>query len=401
MANYADLKRGLYRFEDKIQRGKQRITTSTTLSPENKEVILKFLKRQEARGVSPARICKETSECLKLGGLATKPFAVMDSGDVEDLILLVEREDYASNTKRDFRKCLKQLFKVMRGTETYPPEVAWINTKRITVHKSPESLISEDELRLMIDAARNERDRALISTVYYSNARIGELLTLTSDRVHDKGTHIVLEVAGKTGPHDIPLTEGFEPLRRLLANHPLKRETAFPVFINEKNKPLSYESTRRVLIETAFRAGVMKKVNSLNFRHSRSTELTANGLSEGVLNDLSGRVQGSQMSAVYVNLAKRQTETALLSVANRKKADKSSSEEAWFQVVLDYISTTEGLNGLRAFLKKNREAVLPLVQKAVSGDKTHFPPFHYSKRQAPGVISIPNRKKGGNKANAE
>lgn len=384
MTSYAELKRGLYRFDDKILRAKQRINASTVILPENKTAVNAFIKRQEARGVSQARVLKEASECFKFATLAVKPFAEMTASDVEDLILLVERGAYADNTKRDFRKCLKQLFRVLKGTVSYPPEVAWLSSKRVLVHKSPESLITEDEVKLMIDAALTDRDRALISASYYSNARIGELLTLTSDRVHDKGTHFILEVAGKTGSHDIPLTEGFEPLRRWLANHPLKRETAFPVFVNEKSKPLSYQSARKILVVNAVRAGVLKKVNPLNFRHSRSTELSEKGLSEQVLNEISGRVQGSQMSRVYVNLATKNSENAMLSIANKKKADKSVAHEAIDQVVYDYVSSAEGMKHLLAFLAKNREAFAPLVQKAFNTSQNRYPPFLCSKRQAPG-----------------
>lgn len=397
MTDYADLKRGLYRFEDKIARAKQRINASESINAENKAAVNAFLKRQEARGVSQARVCKEASECFKLATLAGgKAFAVMTAGDVEDLILIIERGDYAANTKRDFRKCLKQLFKVLKGTTFYPPEVAWIGTKRVLVHKSPESLITEDEVKLIVEAALTDRDRALISASYYSNARIGELLTLTNDRVHDKGTHFILEVAGKTGSHDIPLTEGFEPLRRWLANHPLKREASFPVFVNEKNKPLSYASARKILVENAIRAGVTKKVNPLNFRHSRSTELSENGLSEQVLNEISGRVQGSQMSRVYVNLATKHSENAMLSIANKKRAVQSEAEESGFKLMLDYLLTSEGRNSFLAFVHKNAEALSPLVQ-AIQGSKNRYPPFCRLKSQAPGVLLLPNNKTGGNK----
>jgi len=390
LTDYDSLKRNFYGFDERIARAKKRIAEDPALLPENRLVVLAFLKRKEAEGVSPARIAKYCYLASTIAKLARKPLKEMNASDVETLLLAVDSsKNYKPNTRRDFRITVKALFKMIRGVPN-SPEVAWISARRVLIYKSPENNLTEEEVQKMVDACRNDRDRALISTLYYSNARIGELLTLSSDRVIDKGNRFVLQVAGKTGAHDIPLVEGFEPLRRLLANHSLKNERVFPVFVNERSQPMKYYAARKILIVAASRAGIMKKVNPHKFRDSRSTELAAHNVGESVLNALSGRVQGSEMARVYVNLASKQIEDAMLEVANKKKADKAQGDDLFYELIEEYLRSEEGLNqfikGLKSWFKQNKQAVTPILQRIVLVGNLN------SGKQAPGVkLTLSNK----------
>jgi Phage integrase family. len=58
----------------------------------------------------------------------------------------------------------------------YPSEVAWIKSsiKRNEI-KEPE-ILADDEVKRMIDAANNLRDKAFIAVLYEGGFRIGEIL---------------------------------------------------------------------------------------------------------------------------------------------------------------------------------------------------------------------------------
>jgi ribosomal protein L37E len=63
----------------------------------------------------------------------------------------------------------------------------------------------------------------------------------------------------------------------------------------------------------ARRAGISKKVNPHNFRHSRASYL-ANFLTEAQMKEHFGWMQDSKMAAIYVHLSGRNVDSALLKV---------------------------------------------------------------------------------------
>ena len=50
--------------------------------------------------------------------------------------------------------------------------------------KLPDDILTQEEIRSLISAARTDRDRAFISMLYESGCRIGELLNLHIRQVH-------------------------------------------------------------------------------------------------------------------------------------------------------------------------------------------------------------------------
>lgn len=52
--------------------------------------------------------------------------------------------------------------------------VSWIKLGKARLTKLPEELLTPSEIRNMVDAAYNPRDRAIITVLYESNTRIGE-----------------------------------------------------------------------------------------------------------------------------------------------------------------------------------------------------------------------------------
>jgi len=75
--------------------------------------------------------------------------------------------------------------------------------------------------------------------------------------------------------------------------------------------PPKYTTFHTILAEAARAAGVNKRVNPHNFRHSRATRL-ANHLTEAQMSHFFGWTQGSKMSATYVHLSGRDVDAAIL-----------------------------------------------------------------------------------------
>lgn len=74
------------------------------------------------------------------------------------------------------------------------------------------------------------------------------------------------------------------------------------------------------------KAGIRKKLNFHNFRHSRATYL-ANHLTDAQMREYFGCVRTSDMAAVYVHLSGRDVDSAILKVHGiTRKKDTEGSE---------------------------------------------------------------------------
>jgi integrase len=103
-------------------------------------------------------------------------------------------------------------------TGSYPEEVAWLKTNvnerqqskesRIT----PDKLLTPDDVKKLIDATTNPRDRAMISVLFEGAFRPGELLNMTISSVSFQKDYCIINTKGKTGIKRIPLVVSYQPL---------------------------------------------------------------------------------------------------------------------------------------------------------------------------------------------
>jgi integrase len=123
------------------------------------------------------------------------------------IVGLLEKGDYSDWTKHDYKVTFKRFYKWLRKTEEgYPEEVRWIKTTmKNNSRKLPEEILTEAEVKRMIEVADHPRDKTLVFVLYESGCRIGELLSMKIKNVQfDKyGAQII--VSGKTGQRRIRL----------------------------------------------------------------------------------------------------------------------------------------------------------------------------------------------------
>lgn len=312
--------------DDKVHHPSKRLQNAlknlkeANISNRNKEIIKEFVSSCIAEGIGKLRVVKYIFTLKQIASSLDKDF---DKVTKEDLIKFVRdielNDDYSDWTKRDFKVTLKKFYKWLKGNgEEYPPEVKWIKSgKKLNNNKLPEELITQEEVKAMVDAATSLRDRAIVLTLYESGARAGELLNMKiKDVVFDKYGALVM-LNGKTGMRRIRLIASVPSLSEWLSIHPFKDDKEAWLWLGastlNKNERLSYAGLNKLLNELAKRANVNKPVNPHNFRHSRATEL-AKHLTEAQLCQIMGWVQGSKQAATYVHLSQRDTDKAILSM---------------------------------------------------------------------------------------
>lgn len=251
--------------------------------------------------------------------------------DIESFIRKLDKTAYSDWTKRDYKVTIRKFYKWLRGTDDYPPEVKWIKSRIKNNHKLPEELLSPEDIRKLIQAATNIRDKALIAILYESGCRIGEIMGLKLKHVSFDKYGAVIHVSGKTGDRRVRLVISVPYLSNWMENHPEKHNTDYGVWVSigtkNHHKPITYEAINKTLRIIAERAGVQKKVNPHMFRHSRATHL-ANKLTEAQMKEYFGWVQSSDMASIYVHLSGRDVDDAILAMHKIKEPEQESKKEA-------------------------------------------------------------------------
>ena len=306
----------LYDYKKKIDAAENLILNSP-YSEKNKELILEFVNVLYAEGISNARVLKYLSSLHLLSKWFDKPFPEITKTDVYKLVADLERSDRSVWTKRDYRVTIKKFFRWMNNGKD-PETTAWVSTNvKRKDRKMPEELLTEEEVKKMLEAAEHPRDAALVATWYDSGGRVGENGTRLIKHIgfDQYGSYEI--VKGKTGMRRIRLVMSTPYIAAWLAIHPQKENPEAPLWVNvgrhSHGEPMKYDAIRMVFKRLATKAGIKKRVYPHLFRHTRATEL-ANHLTQAQMESHLGWIHGSDMPGTYIHLSGQQVDDAILSI---------------------------------------------------------------------------------------
>lgn len=285
---------------------------------------LEILKKYDTQGVfQQITIGTRSQRLVSLHQLALfvkKDFKNMKKEDIENYFLsLGDIQPKTWTVKGSF---VKAFFKWLYNSDEYPSNVKWIKTSsKNNNHKLPSDLLTKDELKAMIEATDNNlRDRALITVLYESACRIGEILNIKiKDVIIDQYGSVIM-VDGKTGMRRIRLIDSSPDLVKWINSHPKKHYRDSPLFIQFYDtrshyktdcKELTDASVKKILTKLVIRSGINKHVHPHLFRHTRLTEL-ARDFSESELKVIAGWTGASKMAAVYIHLTGGDIEKKML-----------------------------------------------------------------------------------------
>jgi site-specific recombinase XerD len=286
---------------------------------EDRDSIAKLVEHLLAKGISKQRAVKYINHLIVLARIVDKPLGQLDKKDMENLISRINESGYSENTKHDIKIIVKRYFQWLKGCDEdeheYPEEVRWIKASQKRKRILPEALLTSEELKKLVEATENQRDRALTLTHYESGCRIGETLSLRIINVSFDQYGAVLIVDGKTGPRRVRVVAAAPALASWLSIHPQRQCPNAPLWVGVgtvgRYKALTYEGARALFRRLARKTGLKKRVYSHLMRHTRATEL-ANVLTEAQMKEHLGWVQGSDMPSIYVHLSGRDVDSALL-----------------------------------------------------------------------------------------
>jgi integrase/recombinase XerD len=181
--------------------------------------------------------------------------------------------------------------------------------------KVASDLLTGAEIMALINAARNDRDAAIIAVLYDSGCRIGELLSCKIKHVDfERDECNITFPKSKTVARSSLLIFAKGYLETYLKRHPARNDIEAPLFVTEnlvnvgtkaqpirKYKALEHDTVLMILKRTTKLAGVKKRVHPHLFRHTRATELSTS-LTEAELKTQFGWASGSNVPSLYIHL---------------------------------------------------------------------------------------------------
>jgi len=194
----------------------------------------------------------------------------------------------------------------------YSPDLKDILKPKMPERNEPGQLITGKDIEKLIDSCRSTRDKALISFLYESGCRKGELRALQlSDLTFDENGAIVTIPAKKTKARTVRLVYSASYLRQWKETHPLVNQPDAALFcsLREPFETISNTGLHTQLKKITKRTGINKNIFPHLFRHTRATEL-ADHLTEQQMKNYLGWTKSSSMAAVYVHM--KDTDKAIL-----------------------------------------------------------------------------------------
>lgn len=199
---------------DEIDIHKRRMNLETTIarvqnshiSEINKSLIFRFKDECLSNGLSIDRALFYVDKLYMISQFLKKDFPQITKEDLKELVRNIELKDYSEWTKAGYKITLKKFYQWLEDVRGgYPERVSWIKTGVKKNRKKLTNLPTQEEIEKMINAACTVRDKALISILYESGCRIGELLNVRLKDVEFDDYGAIILVKGKTGPRRIRL----------------------------------------------------------------------------------------------------------------------------------------------------------------------------------------------------
>lgn len=218
-----------------------------------------------------------------------------------------------SNSIQDWYKIAAKVFYrwLLDGKVTkkdpFPEIVDWISIGyRKPTEVERDDCLTPDQVRRMLAACTNPRDRALVHLMFETGGRINEILNIQVKHLHlgEEYPYVKLPIS-KTTPRIQYLLDSVNDIRGLLEQHPDKNEARFSESFlfgplkGEENPFLTTAAAYDIIQRVGHRASIKKKIWPHLFRHTSITNDLAMGMPTPLVAKKHGLADNSPMLSRY------------------------------------------------------------------------------------------------------
>jgi integrase/recombinase XerD len=258
-----------------------------------------------------------------------------------------QKKGYSESTKRThsviIRKFVKFLISPQIGKKQSPaPKLRkeignadlkeLLPAKPVKNDKLPDDMIEKQQIKNMIGVAKYPRDKALISVLWESGARLGEILSSNIEDVKfDEHGCLLTFQESKTMKRRVRLIYSTTLIQNwIIDHHPQKGNLKAPLWclIQRPYTRCSRSLFSKIVKNVAEEAGIditQKKVNPHNWRHTRATELCVK-LPDPVLKKYMGWKDNSRQPATYIHLNDEAVDNEVLKIWGIVKDDTTKDQ---------------------------------------------------------------------------
>jgi|LSQX01.1.fsa_nt_gb site-specific recombinase XerD len=214
--------------------------------------------------------------------------------------------EYSVNTKADYIRIVKRYVLWLIENEHVRIDGAKVKKIRVPAYtpkvKSESDILTEEEVKRIIETPRSIRYRALLGILYEGGFRIQEMAYLRWSDVLFFEWGCRIRTDGKTEKErNVPIIAYREHLAQWRTEHPNPAPENF-VFLNNHNRPLKYQSIEKVIKGFCKSAGIEKHVTPHILRHSRVTHVLRAGMQETIAKKTFWGNVNTDMIGVYGHL---------------------------------------------------------------------------------------------------
>lgn len=210
--------------------------------------------------------------------------------------LYMEQQGQKTSSIKAKLLILKPILRFVRskGMQTIDPR----DIEMPKVIKTKPVWLEHDEVNLILDAAQNERDAALIALLWSTGGRISELLNLNVEDVRNNDEPMV---CGKGDKYRQVFID--KKARQYLDDYLYTRHDTFaPLFMSGQRRRLTVQRAEQIVHECAQRAGIEKNVTPHVFRHSNITDYILNGAPMALVQKMAGHSNIQTTIDIYTHI---------------------------------------------------------------------------------------------------
>jgi site-specific recombinase XerD len=280
-----------------VQNAEKKLAEKPELTKTEKGLLWKYVNYLRGKRFSKSTVKTYYSFILKFVRFLDKPVAELKKRDFEGFIeQVLVPQNYSVSSHRQCVSAFKH-FAVLFNLDT---SIDFENLRPKREKKLP-VVLSTEEVIAILQATRNLKHRAVLSLIYSSGLRIGELLALQLEDIDVERRQVFVHQSKNRKDRLVILAESILPL---LQNYLVSYKPEKYVVEGKPGKTYSAESVRAFLKRSCKRAKIKKRVTPHTLRHSFATHLLEEGVDLRHIQELLGHSR-PETTMIYTHVRKK------------------------------------------------------------------------------------------------
>lgn len=262
-----------------------------------------------SHGVNSPKTIKSYMSCLRsfVGHFRPRHPRELSNQDIRGYLLhLLEKENLSPAT-------VNQIFPALRDPEKRDNALRFLYVElykkpfvigslpRPKMERKLPVVLSEDEVKNILDSVGNFKHRLLLMLLYSGGLRLGEVLRLRAEDID--GDRKLIHIRGGKGMKDRYTLLSDAVLTGLRDYWKVYRPVKWLFEGAEKGKPLSPRSVQKIFRRAVEKSGVHKDVSVHTLRHSFATHLLEQGVDLRYIQALLGH-SSSKTTEIYTHVSR-------------------------------------------------------------------------------------------------